>query len=218
MHITILSTRRLLGRMAGLAAAAAIALPAQATLVQGDWDPAYGAPFTNLGWRGTSTIFVPATCLAESGLIANDGVACGLATVVSATVEFYALSDTAPIPATVETLNFTGATEVENLFITAGVVTAFGLNPLSRVASTSVLADIPGTPGNAFFELDLTVLVDGGLLGTRADLPWYRFSTDSDEGGTNATPASVAFRTVPLPGTLALALAGLFAAVALRRR
>ena len=51
--------------LALVALAAAAAGPAQAVYVVGNWDPDYGTPFGNLGWRGTITIEVPSACLAS---------------------------------------------------------------------------------------------------------------------------------------------------------
>ena len=52
--------------LALLALAAAAAGPAQAVYVVGNWDPAYGSPFGNLGWRGVVKADVPASCLAQA--------------------------------------------------------------------------------------------------------------------------------------------------------
>lgn len=56
-----------------LVAIAAIlgASAAQAGVWVGSWDPAFGAPFTNLGWRGSAKFEIPA-----SPPCATDGTAC----------------------------------------------------------------------------------------------------------------------------------------------
>ena len=43
------------------AAALGTAAPARAAAYVGAWDPTYGAPFTNLGWRGTVYFDLPAS-------------------------------------------------------------------------------------------------------------------------------------------------------------
>ncbi len=204
--------------LGGLACAAAMAMPAQAALVQGDWDPPYGAPFSDLGWRGSATIHVPTSCLAFSGTVLNDTESCDEATVVSAIVELY---NVASPEVTAETLIFTGATAVDSFFVQDGEVTAFSLFSTSRVQSNSPLAMIPAFGTQALFELDISFTVveeyPDVSVSTQARLPWYRFSGDSFEGGDSSI-ASVTVRTVAAPGSLGLAAAALLGAFALRRR
>lgn len=220
MTITAFLLPKLLRSAAALTAAATLALPAQATLVQGDWDPAYGAPFASLGWRGTSTINVPTTCLGLSGLVLNNGVSCALATVINADVEFYDVAN--PVP-TVETLDFLGSVDVESFFVSGGVVTAFALDSTARVASTSSLAVIPAFGTNAFFELNLDIFIDPTSIValdpvTIASLPWYQFAETGDAGGSNEGVVRVDVRTVPVPGSLALAGLALLGAALMRQR
>jgi len=77
-------TRNALLSAAFCAAAALSSGAAQAAIYSGNWDPAYGASFAGLGWKGTATFFIPDTCLASSGWIANtDGCAGGEMKVLS---------------------------------------------------------------------------------------------------------------------------------------
>ena len=59
---------------------------AQAGVWEGAWDPTYGAPFQNLGWRGSANFNIPA-----SPPCAIDGIACltGSPYVKGAKVTFY---------------------------------------------------------------------------------------------------------------------------------
>lgn len=186
--------------------------PAHATYVVGSWDPAYGAPFTNLGWRGTSTSDIPADCLAlgNVGTVLNNGAACSLMSVVSARVEFYDLTDINQI--TVDTLDFSAAVAVSSIFLdtVTGALGGLGLvSSLDSVLSTTPLASIGGM--QAYFWLEQVTLASGN---SRARLHW---GTDRDVvAGSNDEalyPASVDVRVVPEPGSLALALAA-FAALA----
>ena len=185
--------------------------PAHATYVVGSWDPAYGAPFTNLGWRGTTTSDIPDNCLALGpvGTVLNNGTACSLMTVVSAQVEFYDLRDTSQT--TVDTLNFIDLT-VSSIFLDTqtGALRGLSLVSLGSVLSTTPLAS-PGNGVQAYFSLELVTLKSGD---SRARLRW---GPNSDAGsGSNDDalyPASVSVRVVPEPGSLALALAA-FAALA----
>ncbi len=195
---------------AALVTALAFAVPAHATFVQGSWDPPYGPPFTDLGWRGTATIFVPPACLTLSGTVLNDGVACPLMNIVDATVEFYSLGD--PSLATVETLDFTAAVDVDAIVVGGGLVQGFALASTGSVLSTSPLG-ITDTepPEQAYFSL--TLYLEPGPV-TRARLDWYE-NNGNPTGGTSSINPIVTIRQfeepipVPLPGTAGLALLGL---------
>ena len=107
--------RRLLSRTLALATLAVAGLgSAQATYVVGEWDPAYGAPFTNLGWRGTTTLAVDGSCLLAPGTVINNGFSCPLMTVVSATVELYDLTNSL---VTLDVLNFTSLVSLDYLVV-----------------------------------------------------------------------------------------------------
>lgn len=200
------------------AASAALVAPSQAALVQGDWDPPYGAPFPDLGWRGTATIEVPLACLALSGTVVNDGSLCPLMTPVIALVEFFDLAD--PIP-TAETLDFGGSVAVDRIFVSSGAVTAFALDSTALVISTSPLAVTSPAPGEQA-RFGLSIDFEDGL--TVAVLRWE--TNPAAGGGQNdsAFPAHVRITQltgpspVSVPATLALAVAGLALLGATRRR
>jgi hypothetical protein len=208
---------RLAAGAAAAAAAAALAAPAQAALVQGDWDPAYGVPFPELGWRGTTIIDVPLACLALSGTVVNDGVSCPLMTMVGALVQFYDIAN--PVP-TVETLDFGGAVDIDRIFVSGGYVTAFALD-----STGLVLSGVPAPGGDlAYFGLDIDFAGDI----TEAVLTWYE-GIGNPAGGRNdpGSPAIVHITQsagspppspVSLPATLALALTGIALLGATRRR
>ena len=81
-------TRNVLLSAAFCAAAAMSGGAAQAAIYTGNWDPAYGASFEGLGWKGTASFFIPDACLASSGWIANtDGCAGGGMQVLGANVQ-----------------------------------------------------------------------------------------------------------------------------------
>ena len=194
--------------------------PVHATYVVGNWDPAYGNPFANLGWRGTTTSDIPADCLALGtvgvvGTVLNNGMACSEMTVVSAHVEFYALSDSAQT--TVDALDFRLAVRVKSIFLDedTGALAGLDLMPLAPVVSTTSLAMTDGL--QAYFSLEMVTL-SSGL--TRARLYWSLTPDLKDVMGWNNEtlfPANVALRVVPEPGSLALALAALAALGGLRR-
>jgi len=94
------------GRLAVAAAATLwLALPAQAAIYTGIWDPTYGAPFTNLGWRGSARFFVPDFCKQTGTVDVSNPQQCdGLAEFLSAEVNFY--DTTSSTGATIATLGF----------------------------------------------------------------------------------------------------------------
>lgn len=190
---------------AGFVAGLALCSTAQAAFVQGDWDPAYGAPFPDLGWRGSAEFQVSAACLALPNGPSAVGGPC-TATSVVAEVEFY---DVADVPTTLQTLDFGLGASITDLFLTDGVVTAFRLVSTTRVGSSITQA------GSAFFELE----IDFDLYGnTEAVLSWFVDGTALEPGGTNGEPALVTVTQIPLPATLGLGLTALALMGALRRR
>lgn len=63
---------------------------AQAKTYPGAWDPGFGAPFDDLGWRGTALFSIPDACEASSGWILNsDSCSGGGMAVTSVVLEFY---------------------------------------------------------------------------------------------------------------------------------
>ena len=80
-------------------------LCASAIVYVGAWDPAFGPPFSDLGWRGQATIFVPDACASRGTALVSNALNCGgLAVVQAAQVQLYDLA----APSTVlNTLVFT---------------------------------------------------------------------------------------------------------------
>src|SRR5262245_31585856 len=71
-----------------------VAAPARAAIYTSVWDPTYGAPFTNLGWRGTANFSVPDSCKPSGSADVNNALECGgLAAVTAAQVELYDITD-----------------------------------------------------------------------------------------------------------------------------
>ena len=192
--------RRLLSRTLALATLAVAGLgSAQATYVVGEWDPAYGAPFTNLGWRGTTTLDVDGSCLLAPGTVINNGFSCPLMTVVSATVELYDITNSL---VTLDVLNFTSLVSLDYLVVDINnLALGFGLSPTGQALSTTPLA-ITGS-----LQASFSLQVDYFAFAT-ATMYW---STAGGSGQNDAInfPTEVTVTTVPEPASLALVLLAL---------
>jgi hypothetical protein len=220
---------------------------ASATFVVAEWDPAFGAPFSNLGWRGSLTADIPDTCTSQSFFGQSFTIAPNCPTpwsVVDARVQFYSLADTAPVPATTEELDFTSLTRLLVVYRdSAGEVEGWttyftgarlsGNDPAALQASG--VANL-----NAWFALQLTYSLRSGE--TEAVLRWndndptacinalppitsvlsslFNFGSCFEGRSDPSNRAVATFRVVPAPGTLALVSAalGLAGAVTRRRR
>jgi hypothetical protein len=208
--------RKLKQALAALLVAAgfACALPSHAVIYIGAWDPAFGAAFPELGWRGEAKFLVPDACLAESGWVFNfESCSGGEMKVLSAEVEFYKLSDPSN-PLFQETLLFNDPTwlvlamRIEDGLL-AGLYATFDY----FVPSTLAIAGGPYTDFVLLFEDDLSRMV---FVSDPPDGPKTRGI--SDRSTPDGSPF-ITFRVVPEPGSLLLAgLAFLAISVVMRRR
>lgn len=196
--------------------AAALAGTAHAAVYSGVWDPAYGSPFTGLGWRGTATYFVPDSC--EPGgtaIIYNSPTCSGNAAVTSAQVVLY--DDTMAGDPPVATLNFTPSSMVIGTMsfvsgdlkqLTTGVsnyinptedLSAFGVGSGVEFALFFDMNEDPALSGPRLLWRDCTCLV--------AATAYYDNDGPRCVGGINDAaqfPPQFEITRVPEPGTLAL--------------
>jgi hypothetical protein len=122
---TSLVARRLIARLALGLFALGVLGTAQAALYVGAWDPAFGNPYPNLGWRGSVTVFVPPSCdqagttgtVLVNNLPSATGPSCnGNAQVTSAQVVLYDLNNAS----NTQNLDFTGLLSLQNLLFIDG--------------------------------------------------------------------------------------------------
>lgn len=196
---------------------------AQAAIYVGTWDPAYGAPFTNLGWRGSAQYYVPNYCEPPGTLDISNVADCGgAAAVVSASVELY---DVAAVgQPTLDTLVFTPASlVVGTLRYVSGQLTELTTGFSDLVGPVADLSAFGVSPTTDFF-LDFTLA--GPRLGwyeteCNVNIDGFAGPQDVQCGGSNDGvnfPPRFAITEVPEPAALWLAGSALLALVPTRRR
>jgi len=218
--------RTLTGAAVSVAALLGLAGPAQATLYKGAWDPAFGSPFTNLGWNGSAIYDIPTGCVPTgAGTVVLTSSTCAGMSTVSAEVGLYSLTG----PASSETLTFDSA-----FVITKAVYVNGTLVEVDTGFSATQDASIPAATlagGLLQYEFALAFTAHGAELFYTADLGCLdcKFSLDMTPVNNSwycgvsdyfNNPAVVTITPVPEPSTYALMLAGLGAVgfVARRRR
>jgi hypothetical protein len=196
---------RLRSTLAALAVVAgSVAAPAQAAQYVGQWDPAFGAIFPQLGWRGEATFFVPDACLSINGIVFN-GDACsgGGMQLLGAKVEFYKLGDESN-PAFQEILNFNvPSSNVLNVKLASGELTAVDGFFNYFLPATLTIAGGPFSQFSLLFKGDYAQMAY--IYAPPKQEPQSGFSDVNPPDGT----PFIKFQRVPEPGTLALVAAAL---------
>lgn len=211
------SCLRRLGAVVG--AALWLALPAQAAVYSGIWDPPYGEPYDNLGWRGTAGFFVPDTCKPTGTADVDNATACGgLAAVTAGQVEFYDITD--PAQQTLATMVFNPNTIlIDTLRFVNGALTELDTS-LSNLVSPQADLTRFGVGSDIFFALQFT-FAGPSLTWAQCDGPACRIGGTND--GVQFPPNFVITEVISVPepatlGLVGLALAGLAAGQYRRRR
>lgn len=209
---------------AAVGVATMLAVPAEAAIYKGSWDPAFGGIFGSLGWNGSADFYIPDECLATDGLHSNNGT-CGSSpmSVLDAQFSFYDIS----APGTIlETFRFgPGQAVVDTAHVSQMEVTGGALSGVQTNYFTSVVPDI-GIAGGGSYSFFLTFTGhEAGLYYTLKD--WSPGNPGCLSGNTfilencgfSTVPAVLTFtQAVPEPETYALLLAGLAAMGATVRR
>jgi hypothetical protein len=233
--------RRLRASAFVLVALLGFAAAAQAAVYVGKWDPPYGEPFDNLGWRGEIKIDAPTNCGAGSGFSGVVTCTPGAATVSYAFVELYLL-DQGPTFPTASLLTFAPVSlSVTSLEFTGGVLTgaittrsAFIHDPLNDVdfalqfvldglPSVPGLPDVPGADtysGPVLWYRDKVCIEEHHKKGDYDhddDCDCYKTITGVNDLNSPDTKPNLVFTQVPEPSSLALVLVAGLAAGGLRR-
>lgn len=228
--------RSLLGPVllgAGLMTAAATS---SAAIYRGNWDPSFGAPYPDLGFRGFVDLLVPDECL-DGDPISQwfaDG-SCGDMSLLAATVELYD-ANLGPSAPTIDTVVF--APPAVDPDPVLGVFIQFDANTGRNEvvgADTSIFGPQfgsgPGYSGNLWLEfvsgqmpiftlLDTVTTLDAVPNGAflHACLPDDSEASLCPEPEVRTTnPGTVTFQRVPEPGSIALVFGALAAGWAARR-
>jgi hypothetical protein len=203
-----------------LLALAVVAGNAHAVAYTGVWDPAFGAPFTNLGWRGTASFFVPDGCLPAGTVdLSNAGDCANGAVVTMAQVELYDVTDGGT--PTLSTLTFAPASlVVDTLRFVAGELDQLTTSTSSLLAPAQDLTAFGVTAGTQF---GLFFTLDGPRLGWQdchgyTETPTTGNPCSSGLNDSTQYRPTFALTRVPEPATAALAGLALLLAVASGRR
>lgn len=189
---------------------------AWAAIYRGSWDPIYGSPFPNLGWKGTATFFIPDACLTGTALVSN-GAACSLGgmKMLGATVSFYNATTNPLGDVILETLTFSPpdpyvySMQVTNNVLT-GVDSAYS-NPVQAFSSlagggTSFFAlqffSSPADNSVVLYHMPGNIDPSCAYRGTRN----YQASCGFND---QSKPPTMTLTLVPEPATFVLVLAGL---------
>lgn len=198
----------LVGVAVFVAALLGAAESARAAIYRGSWDPKYGEPFPDLGWKGTATFYVPDACLLGSGWVSNDDTCSndGMK-VLSASVSLYDWHTST----VAEILNFNPSVPVFQMYIDAGQLAGVSTDFLGPKRATSSIA---GSGAN-YFDLQF-------LESTTNNVQLFHTPGSKNPGcayvgspnysaacGYSANAPTMTLTLVPEPATFALVLAGL---------
>jgi len=213
-------TKAALGRAALLLCASlGFVGAANAAVYTGNWDPAYGGIFPDLGWKASATFDVPDACLGQADGSYTVSGSCAGFTLLSAELDFYNYSldpnpDTSPV---VESFVLGTGVSIYGVDISGGQLSGVSTNFFSAVVPGAGSLSIAGGGAYAFS----LVLSDNQaqLLYTKVGASTLCMNPGSSSCGYSETAPYATFTpAIPEPETYALMLAGLAAIGVVKRR
>lgn len=189
--------------------------PAQAAVYKGIWDPTYGGPFPNLGWKGEAFFDVPVSCISQAaGWYGNTGVCSGLQ-VLSGTLSFYDASTDPQGLSPLETFTLNPSVTVYEVYTNSTALKGVSTGFFAPVVPSGAAMSIAG--GGSYY-FDLKFLKELSPAGTPSVQLFNTFGLHDPAclsdgplciGGASSNKAIVVFSPVPEPEAYALMLAGL---------
>ena len=187
-------------------------------------DPAFGAPFSNLGWQASGQIELDGNCAAMGN--GTFAATCTGLSFSAMSVSFYNVAAPSTILETFDVL--TGPVSIQSFTVTGGLLTGIEAGFFANFTPTGASSSIAGNGAYSFALYVSAGPVVGGSQVSNGDLIYFTspstgpsciFSRNSSAScGVSQNVAVGAITPVPEPKTYALMLAGLAAVGFMARR
>lgn len=206
---------------AAVAIAAVLSMPAQAKTYPGAWDPGFGGPFPNLGWKGTGDFHIPDACESFSaGWIMNSNACSGGGmSVTNAQLSFYDINTNV----VVETFALAAA-PIYQMYWSGSKIDGVESGFYAPVTPSNAASMAIAGGGTYSFHMRFEYLASPG--GSPSVQLYYTEGSQNPmcvllhtcTGNYGVSENMAVLNVVPEPSSYALMIAGLFAIGAISRR